>query len=245
MWGLLKSEFSKYKGSYIVSLSQLGMICPVLLAVGMFLIDRQDFIANGRYTYEVFTLYVSQLFIFLVGPIITSFIATFSVYYEYQQTTMKNLLSSPHSRGGILSAKFIYVCFLVLFQYAMVGILCPVLAAVIGVPVTWQAAVTQGYHYCLVGAVTLVLVPLIMYVTLLFRSFVPAMVLSVVGTAANILMLNWDKSYLSPWAIPADILLILWEKLDMAVSYPATSFAVYMSVAALLAFTHFIRSDQE
>ncbi len=244
MWGLLQSEYKKYQGAYIVSLSQLGMLFPVLLVLGMFLIEKQNFIANHRFTFEIFSLYVAQLFVFLIGPIISSFIASFSIYYEYQQSTMKNLLSSPHHRGKILLAKFIYVCIFILIQYALAAILCAVLASVLGIEVSWLAALKQVYQFCLVGAITLVLVPMMMFITLLFRSFVPAMVLTVVGTAANILALNWDKSYLSPWAIPADIFLILDNKLKMDIIYPGTSLAVYLILALLAAFIYFIHADQ-
>lgn len=244
MWGLLQTEHKKYKGAYIVSLSQLGMLFPVLLVVGMFLIEKGDFIANQRYDFETFTLYVTQLFVFLVGPIITSFIASFSIYYEYQQGTMKNLLSSPHQRSKILLAKFIYVCVFVLVQYALAAILCAALASLIGVEVSWAAAMKQLYYFCTVGAVTLVMVPMMILITLVFRSFVPAMVFTVIGTAANILALSWDKSYLSPWAIPADIMLILQHKLNMAIIYPGSSLAVYTIVALVAAFVYFIRADQ-
>ncbi len=244
MRGLLQNEYKKYRGAYVVSLSQLGMLFPVLLVVGMFLIERQDFMANNSYNYEVFTLYVAQLFVLLVGPIISSFIASISVYYEYQQGTLKNLLTSPHQRGKILLAKLIYVIIFILVQYALAAILCAVLATIIGVDVSWSAALDQVYFFCLVGAATLVLVPLMMFITLLFENFVPAMVLAVVGTASNVLALNWDKSYLSPWAIPADFLLILQNKLNIDVSYPCSSLSIYLSVSLIAVFIYFIRSDQ-
>ncbi len=244
MWGLLQSEHKKYRGAYIVSLSQLGMLCPVLLVVGMFLISKDTFLANNRYNYETFTLYVVQLLVFLVGPIISSFIASFSIFYEYQQMTMKNLLSSPHHRGKILLAKLIYVAIFILLQYGLVALLCPVLASIIGVPVSWAIALKQGYYIFVAGTVSLVLVPMMMFITLWFKSFVPAMVLAVVGTAANILALNWDKSYLSPWAIPADILLILQHNLNMDIIYPASSLLIYLSLALLAAFVYFIHADQ-
>lgn len=244
MWGLLQGEYKKYRGAYIVSLSQLGMLCPVLLVVGMFLISKNDFLANNRYNYETFSLYVVQLFVFLVGPIISSFVASFSIYYEYQQMTMKNLLSSPHNRGKILLSKLIYVAVFILLQYALVALLCAVLAYIIGVPVNWGEALEKGYYFFVAGAVSLVLVPMMMFITLWFRSFVPAMVLAVVGTAANILALNWDKSYLSPWAIPADIMLILQGNLKMDIVYPGSSLLIYFSLALLAAFIYFIRADQ-
>lgn len=244
MWGLLQSEFKKYRGAYIVSLSQLGMLCPVLLVVGMFLISKDTLVTNNSYNYETFTLYAVQLFVFLVGPIISSFVASFSVYYEYQQMTMKNLLSSPHQRGKILLAKLIYVTLFILLQYTLVALLCPLMAWMIGVPVSINAALEQLYHFIIAGAVSLVLVPMMMFITLWFKSFVPAMVLAVVGTAANILALSWDKSYLSPWAIPADIWLILQHKLNMDIIYPGSSFLIYLTVAMLAAFVYFQYADQ-
>lgn len=244
MWGLLMSESKKYRGAYIVSLSQLGMLCPVLLVVGMFLISRDTLTANNSYNFETFSLYVVQLFVFLVGPIISSFIASFSVYYEYQQMTMKNLLSSPHHRGKILLAKITYVTIFILLQYALVALLSAVMAYLIGVPVDWAAALRQGYYLLIAGAVSLVLVPMMMFITLWFKSFVPAMVLAVVGTAANILALNWDHSYLSPWAIPADIFLILQHKLEMDITYPGSSLLIYLVLTLVAAFLYFIHADQ-
>lgn len=244
MWGLLQNEYQKYRGAYVVSLSQLGMLFPVLLVVGMFLIEKHDFIANNSYNYEVFTLYVAQLFVLLVGPIISSFIASISVYYEYQQGTLKNLLTSPHNRSKIILTKLIYVTVFILVQYALAAILCAVLATIIGIDVSWWAALEQIYFFFLVGAATLVLVPLMMFFSLLFESFVPAMVLAVVGTASNVLALNWDKSYLSPWAIPTDFLLMLQNKLNLDIIYPCGSLAIYLSVSLIALFIYFIRSDQ-
>lgn len=244
MLALLRNEFNKYKGSYIGSLSLIGMSCPVFLVMGMFIINHQNMIAQNRYDYENFTVYVAQLFIFLIGPIITSFVASFSIYHEYQHHTMKNLLSSPHSRGSILTAKLIYICSLVILQYALVGALCPLIAALIGVDVSWAAALKQFGNFCLGGAVTLVLVPLMILITIIFKSFVPGMVVTVVGTAANILVLNWQRSYLSPWAVPSDIVLITWHKINMKMLYPSLSFAVYFTLALLLAFVWFVRMDE-
>jgi bacitracin transport system permease protein len=220
------------------------MICPVFLVLGMFLIERNNFIANHRFTYDMFTLYVAQLFVFIIGPIITSFLASCSVFYEYQQGTLKNLLTSPHSRASILGAKCIQVCGLVLIQYAVVALLCPLLAYLIGIDVTWGSAVSKGLNFCLVGAVTLVVVPIMMLTTFVFRSFVPAMVLAVVGTAANVLALNWDKSYLSPFALPADFLLIFWRNLDLSLTLALTSLIIYTVTSLLLLFIYFIRADQ-
>lgn len=244
MLALLKNEFKKYKGSYIGSLSLIGMSCPVFLVMGMFIINRSNMIAQNHYDYENFTLCVAQLFILLIGPIITSFIASFSVYHEYQHGTMKNLLSSPHSRGSILAAKIIFICSLVIIQYAIVGVLCPVIAAIVGVDVSQTAALAQFSNFFLAGAVTLVLVPLMVLITIIFKSFVPGMVVTVVGTAANVLVLNWERSYLSPWAVPSDIVMILWNKLNMKILYPGISFTLYFIVALLVAFVWFSRMDE-
>jgi len=132
----------------------------------------------------------------------------------------------------------------VLGQYLLVALLSPFLALMIGIDVTWTVALLQGRDFLLTGAATLVLVPFMMLLTLIGHSFVPAMVIAVVGTAGNVLALNWEKSYLSPFALPADILLICWDKLKMAADYPIVSLATYTIFFLLMLYLYFIHTDQ-
>ncbi|MDP4095116.1 MAG: ABC transporter permease, partial [Bacillota bacterium] len=186
---LLKCEFKKFKSTYINSLSFLGMLIPIILVTVMFLIKRNDWIKGGTYTWKNFNSQLSLFFVYLVGPIITSFIAVFSVFYEYQSKTMKNVLASPHGRISIISAKMIYVAALVILQYAVVAVVNIICAYILGFNVTVNNMATYSWHIILAGVTTVGLIPIMMFLTLIFKNFMAGMIITVGGTIANVLIL--------------------------------------------------------
>jgi bacitracin transport system permease protein len=245
MFRLLKCEFKKFKSTYINALSFLGMMSPVALVTLMFLIKKSDFVKWGNYNWDYFNQQLSMFFIFLVGPIITSFIAVFAIYYEYQEKTIKNILTSPHKRTGIIVTKMIYISVYVVFQYAVIALINLLCALVLGFDISSSQIRDYSLRLILAGLTTINLVPLMMFVTLLFKSFIPAMILTVSGTISNVLVLNWDKSYISPWAIPPDIALLATSKMEgMDITYPITSFCIYSILFTVLSIVYFKFSDQ-
>lgn len=244
MFRLLKCEFKKFRSTYINSLSFLGMLLPVILVAVVFAFNKDRFIKSGSYNWSNFHQQLSIFFIFLVGPIITSFIAVFSIYFEYQEKTMKNVLSSPNGRIKIILVKIIYVSLFVILQYiivAGVNILC---ALALGFEIKADKLFSNSAALIMAGLSTIILVPLMVFVTLLFKSFIVPLVLTVIGTISNVLALNWEKSYLSPWATPADFSFIIQNQQKMNVLYPIISTCGYFIIFMILAILYFKWSDQ-
>lgn len=241
---LMKCEFRKYRRTYINSLSFLGMMVPVILVLIMFLIKRDDFIKSNSYNWDNFNRQLTLFFVLLLGPIITSFISIFSVFYEYQQLTIKNVLLAPYGRIPVILTKIIYVSIFVLLQYivvAAVNILCAVL---LGFDITYAKAAGFTWQLLTAGLSTVMLVPFMILITLIFKGFIPPMIATVVGTISNILLLNWEKSYLSPFAIPADISFILNKNIPMDIKYPIISACAYFLVFIIAALFYFKKADQ-
>ncbi len=241
---LLKCEFGKFRRTYINSLSFLGMIFPVLLVFVVFLIKKDDFIKNNSYDWDTFNGQLSLFFVFFLGPIITSFIGVFSIYYEYQQLTIKNLLMAPHGRIPVILTKIIYVSLFVLLQYALVAAFNILSALILGFDVTYAKAGEFTWQLMMAGLSTVILVPLMILITLIFKGFIAPMVATVAGTLSNVLLLNWEKSYLSPFAIPADISFIITKKAEMNITYPVTSACVYFAVFMTATLLYFKKADQ-
>lgn len=242
---LLRCEFKKFKSTYINVLSFLGMLSPILLVTIMFIVKRNDWIASGSYNWDNFTRNLIPFFVILVGPIITSFIAVFSIFYEYQEKTLKNVMISPHGRISIITSKIIYVSAFVLLQYVVVTILNILIALALGFNVNLGNVIKFSSQLLLAGATTIILIPLMMSLTLMFKSFIPAMVITVAGTISNILMLNWDKAYVSPWADPVLICFLPamnGTKVDMV--KPITSTVIYFIIFMIFAMAYFHRADQ-
>ncbi|KNY28321.1 ABC transporter permease [Pseudobacteroides cellulosolvens] len=245
MFGLLKCEFRKFRSTYINSLSFLGMLFPLIILVLTFAIKKNDWIKSGAYNWDGFNQQLSVFFIFLVGPIITSFISVFSIFYEFQVKTLKNMLNSPFSRTSIIISKIIYVSLFVILQYVVVAALNILSGFILGFDMSFAKACEYSLRLVLAGLSTVSLVPLMTLVTLLFKNFIPAMVLTVIGTIANVLALNWDKSYLSPWAIPADISFVAISKNStMNIIHPIIFMCIYIVLFSVCTVVHFNLSDQ-
>jgi bacitracin transport system permease protein len=244
MFRLLKCEFKKFKNTYVNLLSFMGMLLPVMLVALVFLLRKDYLIKSDGYNWKNFNQQLSIFFIFLVGPIITSFIAVFSIFYEYQEKTMKNVLSSPNGRIKIIFVKIIYVSLFVILQYVIVALVNILCALILGFEIKADSLFVNSVALILAGLSTVILVPLMMFATLLFKSFIPGMMLTVVGTISNVLILNWDKSYLSPWATPADFSFSIMDKAQMKIIYPIISTCSYLILFIILAVIYFKWSDQ-
>jgi len=245
MINLLQSEYKKYKGTYIYTLGLLGMISPVILiAIGTLMV-RGDLITQGVYTWHSFFGRVVSFFMFLIGPLLTSFIAVSAVFYEYQSHTMGNMLTTPYSRSKIILGKLGYISLLIIGLYACVALVNILCAFGLGFSITISEIFNYTGYLMLASVTTLVILPFAMLLTLLFRNFIPAMVISVAGIIPNLTVYHWDKCYLSPWAAPEVIVLKVAGYLgNINLIYPVISILFYLGVflSVLLIYFHF--SDQ-
>ncbi len=245
MINLMRSEYKKYKGTYIYSLGLLGMISPVILiTIGTFM-TREDLITQGIYSWHSFFGRLVAFFVYLIGPLLTSFIAISAVSHEYQSHTMGNILTTQYSRSKIILGKLGYISLLILALYACVALTNILCAFILGFTITGTELIDYTSYLLLAGVTTLVIVPLALLLTLIFKSFIPAMIISVAGIIPNFAVYHWDKCYLSPWGVPEVIVLKASGFLNsIDVIYPLTSILVYAGVfiSALLIYFHY--SDQ-
>lgn len=245
MINLFQSEYKKYKGTYIYTLGFLGMISPVILITIATFMVRGDLITQGIYTWHSFYGRLVAFFVYLIGPLLTSFIAVSAVFNEYQSHTMGNLLTTPNSRLKIISAKLGYISILIIGLYACVALTNILCAILLGFNITSTEIIDYTSYLMLAGVTTLVIVPLSMLLTLVFRSFIPVMVISVAGIIPNFAVYHSDYCYLSPWAVPEVIVLKTagyLENIDLI--YPWTSLLIYFGIFLSVLLIYFHYSDQ-
>lgn len=244
MINLLQSEYKKYKHTYIYTLGFLGMISPVvLIAIGTLMV-KGELITQGIYTWHSFTGRVMELFVFLIGPLIASFIAISSIFYEYQSNTFVNILTAPYTRSRIITGKIIYISALIVLLYICVALTNTASAILLGFPITISELINYNGDFLLAGITTLVIVPLAMLLTLIFKSFIPSMVISVAGIIPNLAVFHWDKCYLSPWASPEVLILSVSGNLKINALYPSISLIIYSVIFLISILVYFNFSDQ-
>lgn len=239
------AENKKYKNSYITALALLGMISPVIIiAIGTFIV-RGDLIIQGVYTWHSFFGRVISFFMMLIGPLLTSFIAISSVYYEYKSHTMGNLLTSPNSRLRIILSKVGYVSLMVLALYACVALVNLICAVLLGFTITTTEIIDYSSYIMLAGVTNIVIIPLVMFLTLLFKDFIPPMIIAVAGIIPNLAAFHYDKCYLSPFAVPEVIVLQIAGVLpEINLLYPLITIIIYFIIFLILVVIYFKYSNQ-
>jgi hypothetical protein len=125
---------------------------------------------------------------------------------------------------------------------AVVNIFC---AFILGFDISTFKVWNYSLRLILAGVTTVSLVPIMTFATLIFRSFIPAMIITVSGTISNIFVLNSDKSYLSPWAIPSNISFIATsETNEVNIMYSIVFLCIYIVMFTACTIIYFNVSDQ-
>lgn len=245
MINLIKSENLKYKNSYVTTLGLLGMISPVIIiAIGTFIV-REDLIIQGIYSWHSFFGRVISFFMMLIGPLLTSFIAISSIYYEYKSNTLGNILNSPNSRLKIIFSKVLHVSLMVLALYACVALVNVICAILLGFTITSTELIDYTSYIMLAGVTNIVIIPFVMLLTLIFKDFIPPMIIAVAGIIPNLAAFHFDKCYLSPFAVPEVIVLQIAGILpNIDLIYPIITIIIYFVIFLSGLIIYFKYSDQ-
>ena len=238
MMKLIRNEFRKFKGSYINTVVFAAMLFPVLFTS---LIYR--FTDNFNFEWSA---YINSLHLFygiFLGSFVPSFIAIFTVYSEFKNGTMKNMITSPYGRMRIIAAKTLYVVLFVDGLYIAVGALVLLSGVIIGLPTTASDIWRIFKLVSVTGMTTVVLVPMMIYFTLVFRSFVAPLVITFLGTAVGIPIINLGKSYFYPWMLPSNFFFRLSNPGDASFLVPMLIFATFTLGFFALSMLRFRKMD--
>ena len=237
---LIKNEFKKFSNSYINIVSLLAMLFPVVFTFIVYHFSGDKMMGND------WAAYTASLHLFygvFLGGLIPSFIAIFSIYYEFKEGTIKNLLTSPHSKLKIILSKILYVCLFIALMYTIIAVLVVVSGLMLGFDSSASAILNSLKFVIIPGLSTIVFVPMMVFLTLLFKSFIPPLVFALIGTIAGLPLLNLGKAYYYPWTIPSNFFFKL--RLTQPVSFlsPIILLSVYFSIFLVFSTIMFYRMD--
>lgn len=234
---LIKNEFRKFSNSYINIVSFAAMSFPVVFTSLVYYFGD-----SFAFTWQA---YINSLHLFygiFLGSLIPSFVAIFSIYYEFKEGTMKNLVTSPYSRVQIIVSKTLYVSVFIIGLYIAAAILVVFSGVLIGLDTSFQDVVHGLKMVIVPGMTTVVFVPLMIYVTLIFRNFVVPVIITFIGTVIGIPIINLGNSYFYPWMIPSNFFFRL-ENPDAVATLPIVFLIGYIALFFLLSIIKFRRMD--
>lgn len=232
----------KMKNSKMFLVSLLGGIVSPLLTFFMLLAHYQHN-PDQTLTLDSFFNQTHLFIVFLVGTMLFALITTYLFNREFEEDTLKNLLTIPVGRTELIMSKLfiliVWVEIIMLFSYLMV-----VLLGMIGRFEGFDINVLLLYFkkYLYTGLLLYLLTPTITLITILFRSYIPSIAFSIFATLGTLIIMNSKYLSLYPWSIP-----VFMTFTDQHSEYPIFfSWAIIMGVfivSLTASLVYFNRTD--
>lgn len=240
MYNFLQIEFLKLKRSRIFLLTLLGAIFPSFL---LFLSAEYGEIVETL-TLETFlgqvNMYMSVIFVILLFTIFMSYLFG----REYNEHTLKTILTAPTSRGMFIFSKYVMFLVWVLLITIITTASAVAFGYMAGATGMNMGVVMDSFKELLFCNLLLFLTftPLV-FVTLKITNLVPAMIGGAVLTFTNMIIVSSKYGVYFPWSCP--YLLASGEIAQYTTNYSISYIIILATflVGLLVSYTYFTRED--
>ena len=238
MLTFIEMEFLKLKRSNIFLLSIMGAILPPLLMfIATFAFDETQ---TFEMLFSSVNMYMSALFAILLFAIMISYLFG----REYNEHTLKTMLTIPVSRGKFLLSKYVMFLAWILILTVVTSASTLVFGFVAGLDGFSVKIVVDSFAQLLFANVLLFLTfsPFV-FVSLLITNMVPAMVGGAGLTLVNMLIYGQTWAPYVPWLCP--YLIASGEIAEYSASI-TVSYAIILATFAIgliVSYIYFTKTD--
>ncbi len=238
MLTFIEMEFLKLKRSNIFLLSIMGAILPPLLMfIATFAFDETQ---TFEMLFSSVNMYMSALFAILLFAIMISYLFG----REYNEHTLKTMLTIPVSRGKFLMSKYIMFLAWILILTVVTSMSTMVFGFVAGLEGFSIKIVVDSFLELLFANVLLFLTfsPFV-FVSLLITNMVPAMVGGAGLTLVNMLIYGQTWAPYVPWVCP--YLIASGEIAEYSASV-TVSYGIILAtfvIGLIISYIYFTRTD--
>ncbi|MVO99060.1 ABC transporter permease [Paenibacillus lutrae] len=226
MASLLFTEFLKLKRSKMFLISILGAaVAPFMVVVATWVQLQTK--ANPPVVLFEQLFYETNLYVVLViGVPLYGVVTAYLFSREYQEDTLKNLLTIPVSRMSYLLSKLLMLLMWIIALTLVAWSLTLVLGLLTRFDGFSGALVLQSLQRFVTGGLLLFILSMpTVLITLVLKNYVPTIIFTIVITMINIMGANSEHRDLFPWAAVQDI-----TNQSLLPTYPA--FYTYALIAA-------------
>lgn len=238
MLTFIEMEFLKLKRSNIFLLSIMGAILPPLLMfIATFAFDETQ---TFEMLFSSVNMYMSALFAILLFAIMISYLFG----REYNEHTLKTMLTIPVSRGKFLMSKYIMFLAWILILTVVTSMSTMAFGFVAGLEGFSIKVVVDSFLQLLFANVLLFLTfsPFV-FVSLLITNMVPAMVGGAGLTLVNMLIYGQTWAPYVPWVCP--YLIASGEIAEYSASV-TVSYGIILAtfvIGLIISYIYFTRTD--
>lgn len=238
MLTFIEMEFLKLKRSNIFLLSIMGAILPPLLMfIATFAFDETQ---TFEMLFSSVNMYMSALFAILLFAIMISYLFG----REYNEHTLKTMLTIPISRGKFLLVKYLMFLVWILILTVVTSLSTLMFGFIAGLDGFSLKVLADGFVQLLYGNVLLFLTfsPFV-FLSLLITNMVPAMVGGAALTLVNMLIYGQNWAPYVPWVCP--YLIASGEIADYSASISVSYGLILLTfvIGLIISYLYFTKTD--
>ncbi|MEI4804499.1 ABC transporter permease [Bacillus sp. FJAT-51639] len=206
MVNLLYTELLKLKRSNMFLISMIGAAVAPFMIVLAFYIEMKTKPSVTPASFDALFLNVNMYTILFMGVLLYGVVTAYLFNREYTENTLKNLLTIPVSRFNFIMSKFallfIWIMILTIVAWGLT-LLLGLLGGFPGlsIPLSFQFLV----KFLLGGVFLFILSSPIVLLTLVMKTYVPPIILTIVVAMVNVLTASSEHKDLFPWTAALDI----------------------------------------
>jgi bacitracin transport system permease protein len=204
---LLAAELLKLKRSKMLLLSVIGAGLAPFMVVLAFYLNRSSADPSGEQAvFETLFYNTSMYTALLVGVPLYSLVAAHLFLREYTEDTLKNLLTIPVSRAGLMISKMVLLlAWIVLLS--LTAWVFTILFGLLGSFDGLSGVLILDYliRFAAQGFLLWSLTTPVILVTIVMKNYVPPMIAAISITMLNVLVFNSDYRGLVPWTAAFDV----------------------------------------
>lgn len=240
MYEFIELEFLKLKRSKIFLLTLIGAIFPsFLLFLSAKFGEFQEAISFQTFLNQV-NMYTSLIFVVLLFTIIISYLFG----REYNEHTLKTILTAPTSRGTFILSKYTMFLVWVLIITLLTSISAIIFGYLAGATGFSLDVVFNNFKELLYTNLLLFLTfsPLV-FLSLIITNMIPAMIGGAVLTFTNMIIASTKYGIYFPWSAPY---LIASGEIAQYTNNYMISYAIIILtflIGAILSYTYFTKKD--
>ncbi len=240
MYNFLELEFMKLKRSKIFLLTILGAIFPsFLLFLSAKFGEFQETISFQTFLSQV-NMYMSLIFVILLFTIIISYLFG----REYNEHTLKTILTAPTSRTSFILGKYLMFLVWVLIITAVTSISALMFGYLAGATgLTLNVFINSFTELIYTNILLFLSFSPVVFISLKITSMIPAMIGGALLTFTNMIIASSKYSIYFPWSAP--YIIASGEILEYTNTY-TTSYAIILVtflVGLTLSYAYFTRKD--
>ena len=197
MLTFIKMEFLKLKRSSIFLLSLMGAILPPLLMfIAVFAFDEGQ---TFDLLFSNVNMYMSALFAIMLFSIMISYLFG----REYNEHTLKTMLTIPISRGKFLLSKYVMFLVWILILTVVTSVSTLIFGFVAGLEgFTWKLFIDSFAQLLFANVLLFLTFSPFVFISLFITNMVPAMVGGAGLTLVNMLIYGQTWAPYVPWVCP-------------------------------------------